>query len=149
WDPVDNTVLANEQVVDGRGWRSGAIVETRELEQWFLRITAYSEELLDGLKTLDRWPEKVRAMQENWIGRSRGARVRFALIDPPAGASGEIEVFTTRPDTLFGAAFVAVAPDHPLIKAMAGNRPDLDAFMRECASLGTSEEAIERAEKKG
>ncbi len=149
WDPVDNTVLANEQVVDGKGWRSGAPVETRELEQWFLRITAYSEELLEGLKGLDRWPDKVRTMQENWIGRSRGAHVRFALSNPPEGAADAIEVFTTRPDTLFGAAFVAVAPDHPLIKAMAADRPDLDAFMRETASMGTSEEAIERAEKKG
>jgi leucyl-tRNA synthetase len=150
WDPVDNTVLANEQVVDGRGWRSGAAVETRELEQWFLRITAYSEELLAGLEGLTRWPDKVRTMQENWIGRSRGARVRFPIVNAPSGIEdAQIEVFTTRPDTLFGASFVAVAPDHALIKALIPSRPDLDAFMRECAGLGTSEEAIEKAEKKG
>ncbi len=147
WDPVDNTVLANEQVVDGKGWRSGAPVETRELEQWFLRITAYSEELLEGLNGLDRWPDKVRTMQENWIGRSRGARLRFQIVNPPSAGPSEIEVFTTRPDTLFGASFVALAPDHALVRAMG--RPDLDAFMRECAALGTSEEVIERAEKKG
>ncbi len=146
WDPVDNTVLANEQVVDGRGWRSGAVVETRELEQWFFRVTAYTDDLLDALATLSRWPDKVAAMQTNWIARSAGARLRFALAGAPGGA---IEVFTTRPDTLFGASFIALAPDHPLTKQIAGVRPDVAAFAAECASLGTSEEAIEKAEKKG
>ncbi len=150
WDPVDNTVLANEQVVDGRGWRSGALVETRELRQWFLRITAFADELQDGLRTLERWPERVRTMQANWIGRSRGARLTFAL-DPstpaPAGIEG-IEVYTTRPDTLFGASFVACSVDHPLIQALRP-RADLDELKRRVDQLGTSQEAIERAEKLG
>ena len=117
WDPVDQTVLANEQVIDGRGWRSGAVVERRKLSQWFFRITAYAEELLGALDRLDRWPDKVRLMQRNWIGKSTGARVRFALAD----RDDAIEVFTTRPDTLFGASFLAIAPDHPLSSA-AGAR---------------------------
>jgi len=145
WDPVDHTVLANEQVIDGCGWRSGAPVERRKLAQWFLKITDYSEELLDALATLDRWPDKVRTMQERWIGRSVGARVRFALI----GRDSTIEVFTTRPDTLFGASFIAIAPDHPLSAALAADDPALAAFVEECAATGTSEEALERAEKQG
>ena len=131
WDPVDQTVLANEQVIDGRGWRSGAVVEQRELTQWFFKITDYSQELLDALDKLDRWPEKVRLMQKNWIGRSEGLLVRFAL-DPkttPAGET-ELEVFTTRPDTLFGAKFMALAPDHPLAAAAARKNPKLAAIHR-------------------
>ena len=115
WDPVDQTVLANEQVIDGRGWRSGAVVEQRELTQWFFKISDYSQDLLDAIDTLERWPDKVRLMQRNWIGRSEGLLVRFAL-DPKTtpNAESELEIFTTRPDTLFGAKFMALAPDHPL-----------------------------------
>ncbi|MGJ0504827.1 MAG: leucine--tRNA ligase [Methylocystis sp.] len=148
WDPVDMTVLANEQVIDGRGWRSGALVEQRELTQWFFKITSYSEELLAALDELNRWPEKVRLMQRNWIGRSEGMLVRFALAEP-LGDAGEIEVFTTRADTLFGAKFVALAADHPLAKAAAEKDPALAAFAEECRRGATSAEAIETAEKKG
>jgi leucyl-tRNA synthetase len=149
WDPVDQTVLANEQVVDGKGWRSGAPVELRELEQWMFKVTAYSDDLLETLKTLDRWPEKVRTMQTNWIGRSQGAKFKFQFAGaPPAGFDG-VDVFTTRPDTLFGASFVALAPDHPLTKAIAEKRADVAKFVADCAALGTSEEAIETAEKMG
>ena len=155
WDPVDNTVLANEQVVDGRGWRSGAIVEQRELTQWFFKITDYAEELLDSLDSLERWPEKVRLMQRNWIGRSEGLLVRFAIDPASTGAlSGEaglneLEIYTTRPDTLFGAKFMAVSPDHPLAAAAARHDPRLAAFIEECRRIGTSAAAIETAEKKG
>ena len=145
WDPVDQTVLANEQVIDGRGWRSGAPVERRKLSQWFFRITAYAEELLEAIDRLERWPEKVRLMQKNWIGRSEGARVRF----PIDGREEAIEVFTTRPDTLFGASFLALAPDHPLAQKLAEENPDLAAFIAECLRTGMSEEVIEKAEKKG
>ncbi len=145
WDPVDNTVLANEQVVDGKGWRSGAPVETRELEQWMFRVTAYAEDLLASIGGLDKWPDKVRLMQSNWIGKSQGARFRFEVV----GGGDEIEVFTTRPDTLFGAAFVALAPDHPLTKQIAEKRPDVAKFIEETARLGTSEADIEKAEKFG
>ena len=148
WDPVDHTVLANEQVIDGRGWRSNALVEQRELTQWFFKITDYAEELLAGLDTLERWPEKVRLMQRNWIGRSEGLLLRFALATPTAFAR-EVEVFTTRPDTLFGAKFIGVAPDHPLAKALAEKDPKLAAFIEECRHIGTSVAAIETAEKKG
>ncbi|MGE3142680.1 MAG: leucine--tRNA ligase [Hyphomonadaceae bacterium] len=144
WDPVDQTVLANEQVVDGKGWRSGAPVETRELEQWMFRVTAYGDDLLEGLNGLERWPEKVRLMQANWIGKSKGAQFKFEIV-----GGGEIEVFTTRPDTLFGASFVALAPDHPLTKKIAQTRPDVAQFIAETAHLGTSEADIEAAEKKG
>jgi len=150
WDPVDQTVLANEQVIDGRGWRSGALVEQRELTQWFFRITAFSEDLLTALDTLERWPEKVRLMQKNWIGRSEGLKIRFAL-DPattPAGET-ELEVFTTRHDTLFGARFMAIAPDHPLAQAAAAKNPALAAFIAECKRHGTATEIIETAEKQG
>jgi leucyl-tRNA synthetase len=150
WDPVDQTVLANEQVIDGRGWRSGAMVEQRELTQWFFKITDYSQELLDALDKLDRWPEKVRLMQKNWIGRSEGLLVRFAL-DPkttPAGES-ELEVFTTRPDTLFGAKFMALAPDHPLAVAAARKNPKLAQFIEECRHRGTAQAEIDTAEKMG
>ena len=145
WDPVENTVLANEQVIDGRGWRSGAPVERRKLSQWFLRITAFADDLLETLKTLDRWPDRVRLMQENWIGRSDGARVLFPL----AGRDGRLEVFTTRPDTLFGASFCAIAPDHPLARELAAKDPALASFIAECQRIGTSEAAIETAEKRG
>src|SRR5262245_35315031 len=132
WDPVDHTVLANEQVIDGRGWRSGALVEQRELTQWFFKITDYADELLEALETLEKWPEKVRLMQANWIGRSEGLLVRFALDKKTAPkGSSEVEVYTTRPDTLFGAAFIALAPDHPLAKAAAETNPQLAAFCEE------------------
>jgi leucyl-tRNA synthetase len=150
WDPVDQTVLANEQVIDGRGWRSGAPVEQRELTQWFLKITDYSQDLLDALDRLDRWPEKVRLMQRNWIGRSEGLLVRFALDQntAPSGES-ELDVFTTRPDTLFGAKFMALAPDHPLAQAAAKKNPALAAFIAECKRHGTAQEIIDKAEKLG
>ncbi|MCB1497856.1 MAG: leucine--tRNA ligase, partial [Bauldia sp.] len=149
WDPVDQTVLANEQVIDGRGWRSGAPVEQRELTQWFFRITAFSDDLLSALDTLDRWPEKVRVMQRNWIGRSEGMRVRFAFDGRPPEGFDDIEVFTTRHDTLFGASFLAVSPDHPLATALAAGNPALAEFIAECHRAGTSEEALETAEKHG
>ena len=145
WDPVDQTVLANEQVIDGRGWRSGALIETRRLSQWFFRITAFASELLDGLATLDRWPERVRTMQEKWIGRSEGARIRFGLV----GTAETVEVYTTRPDTLFGMSFLAIAADHPLAAACAERDGAAAAFVAECRRLGTSEAAIETAEKQG
>ena len=150
WDPVDQTVLANEQVIDGRGWRSGAMVEQRELTQWFFKITDYAQPLLDALDTLDRWPEKVRLMQKNWIGRSEGLLIRFALDrqTTPAGES-ELEIFTTRPDTLFGAKFVAVAPDHPLAAAAAKKNPALAEFIAECKRRGTAQAEIDTAEKLG
>jgi leucyl-tRNA synthetase len=150
WDPVDQTVLANEQVVDGRGWRTGALVEKRLLSQWFLRITEFADDLREALDGLDRWPERVRLMQENWIGRSEGARVFFPLIGRPTGsATDRLEVFTTRPDTLFGASFCAIAPNHPLAQALAGDNPALAEFIAECNRMGTSEAVIEAAEKKG
>jgi leucyl-tRNA synthetase len=150
WDPVDMTVLANEQVIDGRGWRSGAPVEQRDLTQWFFRITKFSDDLLDTLATLDKWPEKVRLMQANWIGRSEGLLVRWALVagTAPKGIK-ELEVYTTRPDTLFGASFMAIAPDHPLAKAAAKNNVELAAFSAECRRAGTSVAALESAEKLG
>ena len=145
WDPVENTVLANEQVIDGHGWRSGAPVEKRKLAQWFLRITEYADDLLEALGELDRWPERVTLMQHNWIGKSLGARVFFDLI----GRDDRLEVFTTRHDTLFGASFCAIAANHPLATELAANNPDLAAFIAECNALGTSEAAIEKAEKRG
>ncbi len=148
WDPVDMTVLANEQVIDGKGWRSGATVERRKLAQWFLKITQFADELLDGLGTLDQWPEKVRLMQENWIGKSRGLQFRFRLAGPVGGIS-DVEVFTTRPDTIFGASFVAVAPDHPIAHAIAAFDPKAAEFIAECKAGGTSAAEIETAEKKG
>jgi leucyl-tRNA synthetase len=150
WDPVDQTVLANEQVIDGRGWRSGAVVEQRELTQWFFKITDYSQDLLDSLERLDRWPEKVRLMQKNWIGRSEGLLVRFALdqTTTPNGES-ELDVFTTRPDTLFGAKFMALAPDHPLAAAAAVKNPALAKFIEECRHRGTAQAEIDTAEKLG
>jgi leucyl-tRNA synthetase len=150
WDPVDMTVLANEQVIDGRGWRSGALVEQRELTQWFFKISDYSEELLTALDTLDRWPDKVRLMQRNWIGRSEGLLVRFALDSKTApNGESEVEVFTTRPDTLFGAKFVALSPDHPLAAEAAKTNPALAAFIEECRRHGTAQAEIDTAEKMG
>ncbi|MFI5408231.1 leucine--tRNA ligase [Kaistia sp. UC242_56] len=150
WDPIDNTVLANEQVIDGRGWRSGALVERRKLSQWFFKITQFGEELLGALDELDRWPDKVRLMQKNWIGRSEGLMVRFGLdaISAPTGET-EIEVYTTRPDTLYGASFVAIAANHPLAAKVAETNPALADFIVECGRTGTSAEAIETQEKKG
>ncbi|MCB1477119.1 MAG: leucine--tRNA ligase, partial [Rhodobiaceae bacterium] len=150
WDPVDHTVLANEQVIDGKGWRSGAPVEKRELAQWFMRITDYAQDLLDALDTLENWPEKVRLMQRNWIGRSEGMRFTFDLVDDKGRAVEDgLTVYTTRHDTIFGASFCAIAADHPLARQLADTNPALAKFRREVAALGTSEEAIERAEKHG
>ncbi len=148
WDPVDMTVLANEQVIDGRGWRSGAVVEKKMLTQWFLKITAFADELLDDLRTLERWPDKVRAMQANWIGRSEGATFRFRLTTEP-GDMDSVEVYSTRPDTLFGASFIAIAADHPLAKEASKTDPALAAFTDECRRMATNEAAIETAEKLG
>ncbi len=145
WDPVDHTVLANEQVIDGRGWRSGALVEKRKLSQWFLKITQYADDLLAALGNLDRWPEKVRLMQENWIGKSTGAYVQFRL----QGRADRLQIFTTRPDTLFGASVLAVSPDHPLADEAAKADPAAAAFIAECRAAGTSEAAIEAQEKRG
>jgi leucyl-tRNA synthetase len=144
WDPVDQTVLANEQVIDGRGWRSGALVEKRQLNQWFLKITHFAQDLLDGLGTLDHWPEKVRAMQENWIGKSQGLQFRFDLTNGEA-----LEVYTTRPDTIFGASFVAVAPDHPLAEQVAMGNCDAAKFIEQCKRGGTTAAELETAEKLG
>jgi leucyl-tRNA synthetase len=160
WDPVDNTVLANEQVVDGKGWRSGAPVETRELEQWMFKVTAYAEDLLAALEKLDKWPDKVRLMQTNWIGKSQGAKIWWNIVEAPSflpssppgepnHARDPIEVYTTRPDTLFGASFLALAPDHPLTKAIAEHNPEVAKFIEQCAQLGTSEADIEKAPKFG
>ena len=148
WDPVDMTVLANEQVEAGRGWRSGALVERRELTQWFFKISDHSEELLDALDTLDNWPAKVKLMQANWIGKSRGLQFAFSTIDAPEGFD-RIEVYTTRPDTLLGASFVGISPDHPLAKLLEKDSPEIAAFCAECRKGGTTEEAIETAEKLG
>ncbi|KQM21998.1 leucine--tRNA ligase [Novosphingobium sp. Leaf2] len=144
WDPVDHTVLANEQVIDGRGWRSGALVEKRKLSQWFLKITDFADELLDGLSTLDKWPEKVRTMQENWIGKSQGLQFRFDL-----STGGTVDVYTTRPDTIFGASFVAVAADHPIAQAAAVGRPEVEDFIALCKQGGTTAAEMETAEKLG
>ena len=157
WDPVDMTVLANEQVIDGRGWRSGAEVEQRELTQWFFKISKYSDELLSALDGLDRWPDKVRTMQRNWIGKSEGLRVRFALSEGKdqllgsisANETVSVDIFTTRPDTLFGAKFLALSPDHPLAEAAAKINPALKDFIEECRHTGTAQAAIDTAEKQG
>ncbi|MDO9061102.1 MAG: leucine--tRNA ligase, partial [Bradyrhizobium sp.] len=150
WDPVDMTVLANEQVIDGRGWRSGAVVEQREMNQWVFKITKYSQELLDALDGLDRWPDKVRLMQRNWIGRSEGMLVRFAH-DPATTPADETElkIVTTRHDTLFGAKFMAIAPDHPLAQAAAAKNPKLAEFIAEAKRHGTAQEIIDTQEKQG
>ncbi|HEX2811924.1 MAG TPA: leucine--tRNA ligase [Sphingopyxis sp.] len=145
WDPVDMTVLANEQVIDGRGWRSGALVEKKKLSQWFLKITDFADDLLEGLGSLDHWPDKVRLMQENWIGKSQGLEFSFRL----AGGAPGFDVFTTRPDTLFGASFAAISPDHPLAERLAKDSPELAAFIAECRRQGTSAEQLETGEKLG
>jgi leucyl-tRNA synthetase len=150
WDPVDRTVLANEQVIDGRGWRSGALMEQREQPEWVFKITDYAEDLLQALQRLDRWPEKVKLMQANWIGRSEGLLIRFETVKATAPEGHElIEVFTTRPDTLFGASFIAIAPDHPLAKALAQDDPAAAAFIAECQKGGTTAAELETQEKKG
>ena len=148
WDPVDHTVLANEQVIDGRGWRSGALVERRKLSQWFLKITQFADELLEGVRGLEHWPDKVKLMQENWIGKSEGLQFRFKLIANACGA-GEIEVFTTRPDTIFGSSFVAIAADHPIAQALAAESAEVAAFIELCKAGGTSAAEIETQEKLG
>ena len=145
WDPVENTVLANEQVIDGKGWRSGAEVEKRQLSQWFLKITAFAQELLEDIAGLERWPDRVRIMQENWIGRSEGAHIQFEV----SGRDERLEVYTTRPDTIFGASFCALAANHPIAQELAATTPDLAEFVAECNRMGTSEASIETAEKKG
>ncbi len=144
WDPVDNTVLANEQVIDGRGWRSGALVEQREIPQWFLKITDYAEELLSSLDELEHWPEAVKTMQRNWIGRSEGLRIRFAVPD-----AEPLEVFTTRPDTLMGVTYLAVAAGHPLAQQAAQDKPEVAAFVAECQRGGTAAADLETQDKKG
>jgi leucyl-tRNA synthetase len=145
WDPIDQTVLANEQVIDGKGWRSGAPVEKREIQQWFVRITDYAQELLDALDGLDGWPEQVRTMQRNWIGRSEGVEMSFGI----EGSDETLEIYTTRPDTLMGVTYVAVAAEHPLARRAAEDQPALAAFIEECRKGGTSEAEIETMEKKG
>ena len=166
WDPVDMTVLANEQVIDGRGWRSGALIEKRKLSQWFLRITDFAEELLEGLDGLDQWPDKVKLMQENWIGKSQGLKFSFQIRHPDEGRGpvsrsmldsglrrndgiGSVDVFTTRPDTLFGASFAAIAAEHPLAKQCAEHNPRLADFIADCALSGTAAAELETMEKKG
>jgi len=144
WDPIDQTVLANEQVVDGRGWRSGALVEKKKIPQWFIKITDYAEELLSGLDDLDGWPDSVKTMQRNWIGKSVGAEVEFTV-----GESYKIRVFTTRPDTLMGVTYLAVAADHPLAIKSAESNSDVAAFRQECAQSSTAEADMETMEKRG
>jgi leucyl-tRNA synthetase len=148
WDPVDMTVLANEQVIDGKGWRSGADVELRDLTQWFFKITSMSQQLLDGLETLDRWPDKVKLMQSNWIGRSEGLAFEFGLVGAPKGFD-TLPVFTTRADTMYGPTFAAVSPDHPLAKKLAETNPEVVAFIDKCHQMGTSQAEIDTAEKMG
>ncbi|MFO1160008.1 MAG: leucine--tRNA ligase [Reyranellaceae bacterium] len=149
WDPVDNTVLANEQVIEGKGWRTGAPVERRKLTQWNLKITTFADELLERLGTLERWPEKVRLMQANWIGKSRGARVFWQLTDASGANRGNLEIFTTRPDTLYGASFMALSAEHPLTAELAANDPALQRFIAECRKTGTAAAELETAEKMG
>ena len=148
WDPIDMTVLANEQVIDGKGWRSGAEVERRELVQWFFKISDYSEELLTAIDSLDNWPAKVKLMQSNWIGKSRGLQFSFSIVDGPAGHNRG-EVYTTRPDTLMGASFVGISPDHPLARELERDNPDVAAFCAECRKGGTTAAEVEKAEKIG
>lgn len=147
WDPEDMTVLANEQVIDGRGWRSGALVERKELTQWFFKISEYADDLLEALDGLKNWPDKVQLMQANWIGKSKGLQFKFETKGAPEGFDA-LEVYTTRPDTLFGASFAGISADHPLAKALEGN-PEVAAFTAECRRTGTSAEALEKAEKLG
>ncbi|MEM7670632.1 MAG: class I tRNA ligase family protein, partial [Pseudomonadota bacterium] len=148
WDPVDQTVLANEQVIDGRGWRSGAVVERRELNQWFFRISDMAEDLLTSIDGLADWPEKVRLMQSNWIGKSQGIEISFPLVEPAADLEA-ILCYSTRPDTLLGASFIAISPDHPIARALEAESPEIAAFCDDCRKTGTSEEALEKVEKRG
>jgi leucyl-tRNA synthetase len=145
WDPVDQTVLANEQVVNGRGWRSGALIERREIPQWFVKITAYADELLNDLDQLKHWPDEVKTMQRNWIGRSEGVIVRFAVADH----AEPLEVFTTRPDTLFGVTYLAIAPQHPLAIQAASQQPELQNFITECSNVSVAEAIVATLEKQG
>jgi len=145
WDPVDQTVLANEQVINGKGWRSGARVEKRDIEQWFIRITDYAQELHDSIDQLDGWPEAVRTMQRNWIGRSEGVEMEFGIED----STETLTIYTTRPDTLMGVTYVAVAAEHPLAQQAAADNPALTAFIEECKQGGVSEAEVETMEKKG
>jgi len=149
WDPVDQTVLANEQVIDGRGWRSGALIEKREIPMYYFKITAYAEELLEGLDELPGWPEQVKTMQRNWIGKSRGMEVQFPYHQASIGEAGALKVFTTRPDTLMGATYVAVAAEHPLATLAAKGNPELQAFILECKSGSVAEADIATQAKKG
>ncbi|RYY27893.1 MAG: leucine--tRNA ligase [Sphingomonadales bacterium] len=144
WDPVDMTVLANEQVIDGRGWRSGALIERRKLSQWFLKITQFADDLLEGVQALEHWPDKVKLMQENWIGKSEGLQFKFALSD-----GGEVEVYTTRPDTIFGSSFVAIAADHPIAQKLAADSAEVKAFIELCKQGGTTAAELETQEKLG
>ncbi len=144
WDPVDMTVLANEQVIDGRGWRSGALVERRKLSQWFLKITQFADELLEGVKALEHWPDKVKLMQENWIGKSEGLRFTWSMSN-----GDSVEVFTTRPDTIFGASFVAVAADHPIAQQLQQTDAEVAAFIEQCKQGGTTAAELETQEKLG
>src|SRR5690625_4713738 len=145
WDPVDQTVLANEQVIDGRGWRSGALVEQKEIPQWFIKITDYADELLEELDNLEEWPEQVRTMQKNWIGRSEGVEMDFAI----QGEEEAVRIYTTRPDTVFGVSFVAVAPTHPVAQKVAHIRPELSAFIEQCKREQSNEAELAHAEKRG
>ena len=148
WDPVDKTVLANEQVVDGRGWRSGALVERRELVQWFFKISRFAEDLLKSVDFLSNWPEKVKLMQKNWIGKSRGMEITFELLDSKKNFDS-LKIYTTRPDTIFGMSFAAISPDHPLSQSLKKDNPAIEEFVKECKKIGNTEEAVETAEKKG
>ena len=145
WDPVDKTVLANEQVIDGRGWRSGALVERKKLRQWFLRISKYSDELLSDLSLLKEWPEKVILMQKEWIGKSEGAKINFEI----DGLDEILEVFTTRPDTIFGASFCAIAPDHPIAKKLSANNAAINTFCKECLNETKNQQDLEKNKKRG
>lgn len=149
WDPIDQTVLANEQVIDGRGWRSGALVEKREIPQWFLRITDYAQELLDGLDQLDGWPDSVKTMQRNWIGRSEGLEIQFDVRDTTGAALDPLRVFTTRPDTLMGVTFVSIAAEHPLAQHAAKSNPELASMLETLKHGGVSEAELETQEKRG
>ncbi len=149
WDPVENTVLANEQVIDGKGWRSGVAVEKKQLNQWFFKITHYAESLEETMQTLDDWPAKVKLMQHNWIGRSKGAEIEFTLNNKSDSNQQKIKIFTTRPDTIYGAAFIAISPEHPLAGQIAENNPQAGEFINECARMATGEAALEKAEKQG
>ncbi len=149
WDPVDMTVLANEQVIDGKGWRSGAVVEQKDLTQWFFKISDHSEELLEAIDTLTDWPEKVRLMQKNWIGKSVGLKVNFEFTETAPTGDETLEIFTTRPDTLYGASFMGLSPDHPITQKLAETNTELQDFIAECRRIGTTAEAIETAEKLG